>query len=181
MQKTLVLLLLILYLSVSCSAIRFLGYLGGRDNVGGRLKDTTFESRDVVYEIGKLAPGWELIDLKKGDIAFYSGQRRATITVNSTCHDNTSHSLKALSDSQVIGIKSKRELLRTAMRVDGQDAMAVVWEGMLDGVPIKIAGVVFKDEGCIFDFTYSSLPEMFPRAYGEFIEFLDGFGVIRRK
>ena len=98
------------------------------------------------------------------------------MTVNSTCNEKKkNYSLKALSESLLIGIQDKEAQERQEIVVDGQRALKTIYTGKLDNVPIKIATVVFKKGICIYDFTYASSPEQFEIGIVDFYEFISQF------
>ena len=71
------------------------------------------------------------------------------------------YSLKALSESLIIGIKDKKAQKREDTAVDGQKALQTLYTGTLNGVPVNIETVVFRKGECIYDFTYASSPDSF--------------------
>src|SRR3989304_5875567 len=83
----------------SCSVIKFARYYASADNSSsGKLSGQVYESKDTIYEIGKLSDKWKRINIKGGDLAFWDEAIQATITVNSTCNIKANYSLKALSN-----------------------------------------------------------------------------------
>src|SRR3990170_1819563 len=71
----------------SCSVIKFARYYASADNSSsGKLSGQVYESKDTIYEIGKLSDKWKRINIKGGDLAFWDEAIQATITVNSTIH-----------------------------------------------------------------------------------------------
>jgi len=161
----------------SCSVTRFVGYYAsaGSDD-SGDLKGQVFQTDDTSYRIGSLPDSWTRNDIEGGDLAYSNTQFDATMTANSTCNEKKkNYSLKALSESLLIGIQGKEALEREEIIVDGQKALKTIYTGGLDNVPIKIATVVFKKGICIYDFTYASSPDHFEIGIVDFNEFVSQF------
>jgi len=161
----------------SCSLTRFVGYYAaaGSDD-SGKLSGQVFQTDDTSYRIGPLPASWKRKDIEGGDLAFTNTQFDATMTVDSTCNEKKKkYSLKALSESLLIGIQGKEALEREEIVVDGEPALKTIYTGRLDNVPIKIATVVFKKGICIYDFTYASSPESFDMGIVDFNNFVSLF------
>ena len=172
---------LFLFISIiglnSCSVTRFIGYYAaaGDDN-SGNLNRQVFQTDDTSYRIGILPASWKRNNVEGGDLAFTNSQIDATMTVNSTCNEKKKkYSLKALSESLLIGIKGKEALEREEVTVDGQPALKTIYTGSLNNVPIKIATVVLKKDICIYDFTYASSPDNFDLGIVDFNNFVSQF------
>lgn len=161
----------------SCSVTRFVGYYAsaGSDD-SGELKGQVFQTDDTSYRIGTLPNSWKRNNIEGGDLAYNNTQFDATMTVNSTCNEKKkNYSLKALSESLLIGIQGKEALEREEIIVNGQKALKTTYIGRLDNVPIKIATVVLKKGICIYDFTYASSPEHFEIGIVDFNNFVSQF------
>lgn len=164
----------------SCSIGKFVGsyaYSGSGDK--GKLNGLVYTSEDTSYRIGTLPEGWKRIGIKGGDLAFSNVSGDSTITVNSTCDERkTKYSLKALSESLIVGIKDKEAQSRQKTEIDGQDALSTIYTGMLDKAPVKIDARVFKKYNCVYDFTYASSPDNFDAGAAVFDEFISQFRVL---
>jgi len=172
---------LFLFISIialnSCSVTRFIGYYAAADDDNsGNLNGQVFKTDDTSYRIGALAATWKRNKIDVGDLAFTNSPIDATMTVNSTCNEKKkNYSLKALSESLLIGIKGKEALEREEITVDGQQALRTIYIGSLNNVPIKIATVVLKKDICIYDFTYASSPTNFDLGIVDFDTFVSQF------
>ncbi len=173
-------LMLVSTLLFSCGATRFLGYyLSDDDSNNGRLSGEIYTAEDTIYKIGKLPSNWKRLKIDGGDLAFTDQGNDATITVDSTCDERkTRYSLRALSESLLIGIKHKEVLGREEIEVDGNPALESLYTGTLYDVPLTIATVVFIDGVCVYDFTYSSTPSYFKQGFVVFENFVSEFKVI---
>ena len=180
MKRNFILIALSIFFLNSCSIARFVGYYAsaGSDN-NGRLDGQIYSTDDTSYKIGSLPPEWKRINIKGGDLAFSNPPKDSTITVNSTCDPKKmNYSLKALSESLIIGIKDKKAQKREDTAVDGQKALQTLYTGTLNGVPVNIETVVFRKGECIYDFTYASSPDSFESDIMVFNEFISQFRIL---
>ena len=164
----------------SCSVTRFVGYYvsSGKGN-SGELSGNVYKSEDTSYSIGSLPGGWQRVRVKGGDLVFQNSGLNATITVNSDCDGKkVNYNLPVLSESLLIGISGKELESREEGIIDGQSALYSIYSGKFDGVPIKIATLVFKKGSCLYDFTYASSPDSFETGYRDFRAFTSQFRVL---
>jgi len=164
----------------SCSIAKFVGfYASSGSGDKGKLSGQVYTSENTSYRIGALPDGWKRIKIKGGDLAFSNISGDSTITVNSTCDERKmKYSLKALSESLIVGIKDKKAQSRQETEIDGQQALSTVYTGMLDSVPVMIEIRVFKKNECVYDFTYASSPDRFDTGAAVFNEFISQFRVL---
>lgn len=168
----------------SCSAIKFVTYYAGTDtrseSSNGGLTGNFYEAKGTSYTIGYLPPTWKRIKIKGGDLAFWNESLDSTITVNSTCDKNkTRYSLKALSNSLVIGVKDKSLVESSEFIVSGEKALHRTYLGKLSEDQIKMSTVVLKKGSCIYDFSYVSKPDNFEGGFDQFNNFVSQFRIIR--
>lgn len=161
----------------SCSVTRFVGYYASADDdKSGNLDGQVFQTDDTSYRIGSLSAYWKRNNVEGGDLVFTNSQISATMTVNSTCNEKKkNYSLRALSESLLIGIKDKEAIERQEITVDGQQALRTIYTGSLDNVPIKISTVVTRKDICIYDFTYAASPKNFDLGIVDFDNFVSQF------
>ncbi len=164
----------------SCSVVKFARYYASADNSSsGKLRGQVYESKDTTYEMGKLSDNWKRINIKGGDLAFFNEMNQSTITVNSTCKIKANYSLKALSNSLLIGFKEKKMVEEKEIIISGEKALEGIYLGKLDSASVKLSAAVFKKDSCVYDFTYASSPDGFESGYSEFKNFLSQFKVIK--
>jgi hypothetical protein len=181
MIKRFLILTTLIFLLNSCSIARFARYYAGADSYSssGSLHGLYYENEDTAYIIGSLPDTWNRIEIKGGDLAFLKSQDNSTITVNSTCDKNKmKYSLKALSNTLVIGIDDKKLIESSEPKVSGEISLQRIYEGNVSGVPIKISTVVVKKGDCIYDLSYSSARDNFDNWFGEFNEFVSQFKIM---
>lgn len=181
MKRLFLVSLLFTFFFNSCSVVKFARYYAAADSSKGVLKGRIYQTDRTSYEIGELADGWKRINIKGGDLAFWNEKLGSTITVNSTCNkDNkeVKYSLKALSDSLILGISDKELIHREEIVVGGENALESVYRGKLDKTSVKIGTVVLKKGSCFYDLSYASSPDSFEAGIFEFREFVLQFKVI---
>lgn len=181
MNKNIAALALALLFLTSCSLTKFVGYYkaAGQDD-SGSLSGQVYTSDKTSYQIGTLPPGWSRIDISGGDLAFNDAPSGGTITVNSTCDERKmGYSLKALSESLIIGLAGKKAESREQITIDGQEALKTIYTGALEDSPVKIDARVFKKGICIYDFTYAASPEKFDAGDVAYDGFVSQFKVLR--
>jgi hypothetical protein len=145
----------------------------------GKLDGQVYTSDASSYQIGALPDGWKRIDIEGGDLAFSDSYNDSTITVNSTCDERKmKYSLKALSESLIVGVKDKKAESRQETQIDGQQALSTIYTGSLANVPVKIETRVFKKNNCVYDFTYASSPDKFDSGAQVFNDFVSQFRVL---
>lgn len=178
-KRIIIICLSVLFLN-SCSIVKFVGYYRSADSENdGKLNGLVYTSDDTSYRIGALPGDWKRLNIKGGDLAYNSLSSDSTITVNSTCDPKKkNYSLKALSESLLIGIKGKKAVSREEISVDGQKALSSVYTGSINDAPVKIETVVFRKGECIYDFTYASSPDSFDDGIVVFKEFISQFRVL---
>ena len=180
MTQRIVIICLSVLLLNSCSIAKFVGYYASADSGNdGKLDGLVYTSDDTSYKIGTLPDDWKRLKIKGGDLAYNSLLSDSTITVNSTCDPKKKkYSLKALSESLLIGIKGKKAVKREETTVDGQKALSSLYTGSINDTPVKIETVVFRKGECIYDFTYASPPDSFDGGQIVFKEFISQFKVL---
>src|SRR3972149_1810893 len=164
----------------SCSVIKFARYYASADNSSsGKLSGQVYESKDTIYEIGKLSDKWKRINIKGGDLAFWDEAVQATITVNSTCDIKANYNLKALSKFVSYRYKDKQMVEEKEITISGEKALESIYLAKMDNDSVKLCAVVMKNDTCIYDFTYTSSPDKFDIGFSEFKDFLSQFRVIK--
>jgi len=184
MERLFVILSLSIVFFNSCSVVRFARYYASADSSPGKLTGRVYQTQYTSYEIGELSSNWKRVSIKGGDLVFWNNELGATITVDSTCNKNNkkvSYSLKALSESLLIGITDKELLQSEEITVSGEKALQSVYLGKLDKVPVKLSTVVMKRENCAYDLTYASSPDGFDGGFNDFKNFVSQFKLTERK
>ena len=143
-------------------------------------KQGVYTSMQTQYELGELGEGWrEAPDMEDNDLAFWNESLGAAIAINSTCKEYEDLPLKAMANHLVIGIEERRNLIWEQRMVDGREALYIVVEGFLDGVPIKVAAYVLVKDYCTFDLIYHAPPATFDEGLPQLHELARQFAVLR--
>lgn len=102
------------------------------------------------------------------------------IMVNTECERYQNVPLEPLSRTLYIGFENRKEVERGTAVVDGNEAVMVVMECTLDGMPLKIKSYTFKAGECIYDLVYFAGTEDFDLGLGYFEEFVKSFKIERK-
>ena len=181
MKITFLMIFLICLLFSSCSVTKFAGYyLSSESENDGSLNGRIYSSKKTSYKIGELSNSWKRVKTKEGDLLFSNEVRDAVLTINSTCEPGKKkYSLKALSESLTIGIKSKQLIERKEIEVDNEPALYSNYLSELSGQKINIATIVTKKNSCIYDFSTSYNGSDFGTVLEPFFMFVNEFEVLR--
>lgn len=171
--------LLLIFLN-SCSTVDFVKAYSSLDTER-KFKDQIFNKRDITYKVGELNQDWELIDLEYGDLAFYHKSWNSTININSTCESSKDYNLAILSDSLLLGLQNKKLIERSIVTVNNQDALESKYLGDYEQNIVKMSIVVYKNEDCIYDFSYISDEIYFDKGYSGYKKFVIAFELIENE
>ena len=143
-------------------------------------KQGMYTSQQVQYKLGDLEEGWRRAPkMEDNDLAFWNETLGAAIAINSTCREYEDLPLKAMANHLVIGIEERKNLVWEQRPVDGREALYVVVEGHLDGVPIKVAAYVLVKDYCTFDLIYHAPPATFDEGLPQLDKLAHEFTVLR--
>jgi len=164
----------------SCSTVDFIKAYSSL-NTDRKFKDQIFNKRDITYKVGYLNQGWELLDLEYGDLAFYNKSWTSTININSTCDSTKSYKLTMLSDSLLNGLQNKKLIERSIVTVNKEDGLESKYLGEFEKNKVKMSIVVYKNEYCIYDFSYVSDEVYFEKGYADYKKFVSDFELIENE
>lgn len=132
------------------------------------------------YEFSPPPSEWIPERSSDGALIFRKENPPMGIMVNTECERYQNVPLEPLSRTLYIGFENRKEVERGTAVVDGNEAVTVVMECTLDGVPLKIKSYTFKAGGCIYDIVYFASPEDFASGLGYFEDFVRSFKTERR-
>ena len=164
----------------SCSTVDFIQAYSSL-NTDRNFKDQIFNKRDITYKVGDLNQDWELLDLEYGDLAFEKKAWTSTININSTCDSTKSYKLTILSDSLLNGLQNKKLIERSIVRVNKEDGLESKYLGEFEKNKVKMSIVVYKNEYCIYDFSYVSDEVYFEKGYADYKKFVSDFELIENE
>jgi hypothetical protein len=171
---------LLLLLSGSCSTVDFIKAYSSL-NTDRNFKDRIFNKRDITYKVGDLNQGWQLLDLEYGDLAFYNKSWNSTININSTCDSASNYNITILSDSLLSGLQNKKLIERSIVIVNNEDSLESKYLGEFEKNKVKMSIVVYKNEYCIYDFSYISDEVYFDKGYADYKKFVSDFELIENE
>jgi len=125
-------------------------------------------------------PDWTPEKSKEVALLFRHQDPPMGIMVNTECDRYQDAPLTSLSRSLFISFENRREISRSAGKVDGHDAEVVVMQCSLDGAPLKVKAYTFKTDQCVYDIAYMAAPDHFDEGLAIFEEYVRGFKVERK-
>ena len=160
----------------SCGIGGFVKAYQSVDKKPGSLNGNVFTTQYNSYKIGSLDKDWKRISIKKGDLAYFNKISKSTITLSSDCREaKRRYSLKALSNSLVVGIKDKKIIERSEFDVDKSVGLYTEYDAVVDDEQISLATFIYKSEKCNYDFSYSSSKDSFSDTVDDYINFISDF------
>jgi hypothetical protein len=137
----------------------------------------TFRDSEVYYKVGIMSKEWSRIDLEgQNHLAWHNASLQATIQVNASCDPGIDVPLEALTNHLLIGFTERQISEQSLVSMDKREALRTLLVAKLDGVPRKMALMVLKKDGCIYDFSLITPPdEHFAQAFPHFESLLSGF------
>ncbi|WP_413575972.1 hypothetical protein ACLVWU_16430 [Bdellovibrio sp. HCB290] len=98
---------------------------------------------------------------KNADRAWQSSKTGNTISFLSECGSNADPSLQTLETESLSAI-NKLEILKTETKTfNGRESRQTISAGTIDGVPVALALVVFKKNGCNYTLSYGGVEKQF--------------------
>lgn len=119
----------------------------------GRLQAGVFRKNGKAYHV-HVPPSWTPVSFRGNDLAFVDESSRFLMALNSTCEGYDDAPLRVLMGDLLLGFDQKQGLTQTELTLDGRAALRGHFHATLDGVPVDLALVVLKKDGCVYDFTY---------------------------
>lgn len=153
----------LLLISVSC---------GGPTFTNG-----VFREGATTFRVGALTTGWDRVNIDgQNDLAWHHAKFQAAIQVNASCDPEMDIPLEALTAHLLIGFTERQIAEQRLVPMDQREALRMILVAKLDGVPRKMALIVLKKDGCVFDFSLIAPPDdHFSRALPHFESLLAGF------
>lgn len=119
----------------------------------GHLQSGVFRKNGKAYQ-AHLPPKWTPVSFRGNDVAFVDETSRFLLALNSTCEGFDDAPLKVLMADLLLGFDQKEGWSQSELSLDGRAALRGHFHATLDGVPVDMALVVLKKDGCVYDFTY---------------------------
>lgn len=141
---------------------------------GGTFSGQIYRQGPIAYRVGVLPSGWSQSRSHGANLAFHHSQG-GTVVVNADCSQQGEAPLDVLTNHLLFGVTAQQEVSRTPLTLDGREALRTNLTGQLDGVPIALALVVLKKNGCLYDFQLITGTEQFAAREPAFSAFVLGF------
>lgn len=133
----------------------------------------TKPAKDVTFS--EPSSPFSSIKSKSADHAWQSSKTGNTISFLSECGGTADPSLQSL-ETESLSALNKLEILKTETKTfNGREARQTISAGTIDGVPVALALVVFKKNGCNYTLSYGGVEKQFNSELSVFEKFKDGF------
>ncbi len=99
------------------------------------------------------------VDAMKADLAFENTETGAVISLNSICRKYNDGTLETLTLNLVRGIEQRVTIQQNKIKLKDSDALDSLFEGIVDGVKVRINTIVTIKNQCTFDFIYVEVPK----------------------
>ena len=113
----------------------------------------------------------------QADHAWISEKTGNTISYISECNNQNDPPLEQI-ESESLSSLSQLELIKSDdIKYNDRTARTSIHRGKLDGVPVAIALVIFKKNGCDYSLSYGGLESKFKQEENIFNKFVESFKV----
>jgi hypothetical protein len=128
------------------------------------------------YTVPSPTGDWSRMNPGGADKAWFNNGLGATIYFDSNCLARfEDRPLPDLITHLTFGLAQDAPIREESMTLDGRTALLRVYEGDLDGVPVRVGAVVTKKNRCLYDGLYIAAPGNFDDGWGAFVEVVSGF------
>lgn len=126
-------------------------------------------------EFSEPSEPFEKIKSKNADRAWQSSKTGNTISYISECGSTADASLQTL-ETDSLSALNKLQILKTETTTyNGRESRQTVSAGTIDGVPVALALVVFKKNGCNYTLSYGGVEKQFNSELPAFESFKANF------
>jgi hypothetical protein len=133
------------------------------------------------YDLGTPGEGWTSQRPGGADKAWFHPTHGAAIYTDSNCGSRYEDSpLSDLVNHLTYGIARGGPVSEDTLKLDERDALIRVYDGALDGVPVKVGALVTKKHRCTYDMLYIAPPATFDTGWPSFVTVAQGFRVPSR-
>ncbi len=146
----------------------------------GTFSGQVYRQGSVAYRVGVLPDGWSRSRSHGANLVFQHAQG-GMVVVNAECPLQGDAPLHVLTNHLLFGVSAQQEISRTLFTLDGREALRTHLTGQLDGVPIELALVVLKKDGCLYDLQLIAGPGQFAAREPAFTSFVAAFASEARR
>jgi hypothetical protein len=119
---------------------------------------------------------WKKVEPGGADKAWYHPDIGASIYFDSNCKERFEDGrLEDLITHLTFGLVQGAPLREEMLMLDGREALLRVYDGKMDGVPVRVGAVVTKKNECLYDGVYIASPSEFDAQWSAFVEVISGF------
>lgn len=119
---------------------------------------------------------WKKVAPGGADKAWFHPDIGASIYFDSNCKERFEDGrLEDLITHLTFGLVQGAPLREEMLTLDGREALLRVYDGKMDGVPVRVGAVVTKKNECLYDGVYIASPSAFDAQWNAFVEVISGF------
>jgi hypothetical protein len=139
-----------------------------------------YDNGDLAFRVSAVPREWRQIDSDGALLAFRDDGVPASVVVNGRCgKDGDDVPLRSLTHHLFLEFENRVVENEVKMDLDGREALQTQLTAKLDGVEKRYQVVVFKKNGCVYDFVHVAPPEAPADGRRRFIAFVQGFSTIK--
>jgi hypothetical protein len=128
------------------------------------------------FAIAAPVGAWHKVSPGGADKAWYHPDIGASIYFDSNCKERFEDGrLEDLITHLTFGLVQGAPLREEVLMLDGREALLRVYDGKMDGVPVRVGAVVTKKNECLYDGVYVASPSEFDTQWNAFVEVISGF------
>ena len=127
------------------------------------------------YALITLPKPWTKIDPGTADTAYQNQSDRATISLNSVCHQYQDQSLDELAAGLQLGLTDFHVHNVEKHAVDGLPALRTTLSGRVDDAEVTVSYTVLRSADCVYDFILVARPETFAQHQQTYIDLVQAF------
>lgn len=128
------------------------------------------------YVVGSPESNWARVRPGGADKAWFNKNLGATVYFDSNCKGRYEDGrLADLITHLTFGLVQGSPLREEVLTLDNREALIRVYDGSIDGVPVRVGAMVTKKDQCLYDGLYIAAPTVFEDGWGNFVGMLSGF------
>lgn len=126
-------------------------------------------AKDV--QLSEPSSPFDKIKASNADRAWLSSKTGNTISYLSECGGPGDMSLQAIETESLSAMNKLQIIASETLIYNGREARQSISKGEIDGVPVQMALLIFKKNGCTYTMTYGGLQKQFPAELADFEKF----------
>lgn len=117
------------------------------------------------------ADPFEKLKASNADRSWLSSKTGNTISYLSECGSTVDLNLQTIESESLSALSKLNTLSSETLLYNGREARQSISTGELDGVPVQMALLIFKKNGCTYTLTYGGLKKQFSAEISDFEKF----------